>query len=125
MTATTTTATSYSCLVGVHPLTPRIGAEISGVDLASEVSDGVMGEIRAALLRHRVDLTYRCTLDRFDVVRVASLTPPARSQLRYALVRLDALRTPRLDFEVESLIGRRIEAATAPRRHPPHRSTTP
>jgi hypothetical protein len=65
-----------------------------------------------------VDLTYRCTLDRFDVVRVASLTPLARSQLRYALVRLDALRTPHLDFEIESVIGRRIEAATVPRRDP-------
>lgn len=65
-----------------------------------------------------VDLTYRCTLDPFDVVRVASLTPLARSQLRYALVRLDALRTPHLDFEVESVIGRRIEAATVPRGTP-------
>jgi hypothetical protein len=65
-----------------------------------------------------VDLTYRCTLDRFDVVRVGSLTPLARSQLRYALVRLDALRTPHLNFEVESVIGCRIEAATVPKRDP-------
>jgi hypothetical protein len=65
-----------------------------------------------------VDLTYRCTVDRLDVVRVASLTPLARSQLRYALVRLDALRTPHLDFEVESVIGHRIESATVPKRDP-------
>ncbi len=65
-----------------------------------------------------VDLTYRCTLDRFDVVRVASLTSLARSQLRYALVRLDALRTPHLDLEVESVIGCRIEAATVPKKDP-------
>lgn len=65
-----------------------------------------------------VDLTYRCTLDRFDVVRVASLTSLGRSQLRYALVRLDALRTPHLDFEVESVIGHRIEKATVPRKDP-------
>jgi hypothetical protein len=65
-----------------------------------------------------VDLTYRCTVDRLDVVRVASLTALARSQLRYALVRLDALRTPHLGFEVESVIGHRIEGATVPKRDP-------
>jgi hypothetical protein len=65
-----------------------------------------------------VDLTYRCTVDRLDVVRVASLTTLARSQLRYALVRLDALRTPYLGFEVESVIGRRIEGATVPKKDP-------
>ena len=65
-----------------------------------------------------VDLTYRCTVDRLDVVRVASLTSLARSQLRYALVRLDALRTPHLGFEVESVIGHRIEGATVPKKDP-------
>jgi hypothetical protein len=65
-----------------------------------------------------VDLTYRCTVDRLDVVRVTSLTALARSQLRYALVRLDALRTPHLGFEVETVIGHRIEGATVPKKDP-------
>jgi hypothetical protein len=65
-----------------------------------------------------VDLSYRCTLDRFDVVRVASVTALARSQLRYALVRMDALRTPNLGFAVEDVIGRSIQHAEVPRKDP-------
>lgn len=65
-----------------------------------------------------VDLSYRCTLDRFDVVRVASITGLARSQLRYALVRADALRTPNLGFAVEDVIGHSIARAEVPRRNP-------
>ncbi|MHB8296456.1 MAG: hypothetical protein ACYDH5_17950 [Acidimicrobiales bacterium] len=65
-----------------------------------------------------VDLSYRCTLDRFDVVRVASITGLARSQLRYTLVRLDALRTPNLGFTVEDVIGRSIQRVDVPKRNP-------
>ena len=65
-----------------------------------------------------VDLSYRCTVDRFDVGRIASLTSLARSQLRYALVRLDALRTPYLGFDVERVIGRSIERAEVPKGDP-------
>jgi hypothetical protein len=65
-----------------------------------------------------VDLSYRCTVDRFDVARVASLTSLTRSQLRYALVRLDSLRTPYLGFEVESVIGRSIDRAEIPKGDP-------
>ena len=65
-----------------------------------------------------VDLTYKCTVDRLDIVRLTSLTSLARSQLRYALVRLDALRTPHLGFAVESVIGRTIENAEVPKRDP-------
>lgn len=38
----------------VAPLTPSIGAEISGIDLAEEQDDAVIAEIRAALLAHKV-----------------------------------------------------------------------
>lgn len=65
-----------------------------------------------------VDLSYRCTLDRFDVVRVSSVSGLARSQLRYALVRLDALRTPHLGFTVEDAIGRSIQHVDVPSRNP-------
>jgi len=65
-----------------------------------------------------VDLNYRCTIDRFDVVRVTSVSSRARSQLRYALVRLDALRTPNLGFAVEDVIGHSIERAEVPRTNP-------
>ena len=38
----------------VAPLTPSIGAEISGIDLSHEQDDAVIAEIRAALLAHKV-----------------------------------------------------------------------
>jgi hypothetical protein len=65
-----------------------------------------------------VDLSYRCTVDRFDVVRISSVSTLARSQLRYALVRLDSLRTPHLGFGIEDVIGRTIERAEVPQRDP-------
>jgi taurine dioxygenase len=40
--------------VKIEPLTATIGAEIGGVDLASEVSDDTIAEIRAALLAWKV-----------------------------------------------------------------------
>jgi taurine dioxygenase len=40
--------------ITVHPLTPVIGAEIEGVDLASELSNHQFAEVRRALLEHGV-----------------------------------------------------------------------
>ena len=40
--------------VKVAPLTPSIGAEISGIDLAEEQDDATIAEVRAALLAHKV-----------------------------------------------------------------------
>ena len=40
--------------LSIEPLSTAIGAEISGVDLSAELSDGVVGEIRQALLDHCV-----------------------------------------------------------------------
>jgi hypothetical protein len=59
-----------------------------------------------------VDLTYRVTLDRLDVRRVACISDAARAQLRYALARLDTLRATSLGFEVEAVVGRHIEQVT-------------
>lgn len=59
------------------------------------------------------DLTYKVTLDRLDVVRVACIAPDAQTKLRYALARLDALRAPSVGFDVESVIGHRIERVTS------------
>ena len=38
----------------IQPLTPGIGAELHGVDLAHDLDDGVISEIRAALLAYKV-----------------------------------------------------------------------
>lgn len=51
-----TTAASHATLtrLTVAPLTPTIGAEISGIDLREEQDDATIAEIRAALLTHKV-----------------------------------------------------------------------
>lgn len=98
--------------------------DLPSVDLGNLLAGNVVGYLPVPksadglVPESVVDLNYKCTLDRLDVVRVASLTPLARSQLRYALVRHDALRTPRLDFTVEEVIGKRIEKVTVPKKDP-------
>lgn len=64
------------------------------------------------------DLSYRVTLDRMDVVRVASVSAEARMHLRYALARLDSLRATTVGFELERVVGRHIEKVTFPRQNP-------
>lgn len=65
-----------------------------------------------------VDLTYHCTVDRRDVVKVTSISEAARKQLRYALIQLDALRTADLGFQVEAVVGRTISNVEVPARSP-------
>jgi hypothetical protein len=64
------------------------------------------------------DLTYRVTLDRLDVVRVACISPEGQAGLRYALARLDALRAPSIGFEIEAVVGRPIERVAFPKANP-------
>jgi hypothetical protein len=65
-----------------------------------------------------VDLTYRATLDRLDVRPVASISEPARAQLRYALAQLESLRATKVGFELEQAVGRRIEDVSTTRDRP-------
>jgi alpha-ketoglutarate-dependent sulfate ester dioxygenase len=57
--------------VTVDPLTVSIGAVIRGVDLSEALPDGVIAEIRAALLRHRVIFFREQTIDDSDQVAFA------------------------------------------------------
>ncbi len=50
----TTNESVVATRIQVQPITPRIGAEISGVDLTTELPDETRAEIRSALLAHRV-----------------------------------------------------------------------
>ncbi len=65
-----------------------------------------------------VDLTYRVTLDRMDVMRVASVSVETRMHLRYALAQLDSLRATSVGFELERVIGRQINTVTFPSENP-------
>jgi len=68
----------------ISPLTPRIGAEIDGVDLRRPISDDLCGTIRQALLDHKVlffrnqDITTEQHLDfarRFGALEVHPFAP--------------------------------------------------
>lgn len=66
-----------------------------------------------------VDLNYRCTIDRLVyVARASSVSELARTQLRYALARLDALRTPALEFELADVVGKAVKAARVAKKNP-------
>jgi hypothetical protein len=65
-----------------------------------------------------VDLTYRVTLDRRDVYRVASVSEATRAHLRYALAQLDSLRATKVGFDIEHAVGRRINEVSIPQEHP-------
>lgn len=68
----------------IAPLTPTIGAEISGVDLAGELDDATIAAIRAGLLAHKVvffrdqDITpaqHIAFARRFGVLEIHPATP--------------------------------------------------
>lgn len=65
-----------------------------------------------------VDLTYRCTLDRLDIVRLACVSNEVRAQLRFALARLDSLRSPEIGFRIEEVIGKEITNVVIPKSNP-------
>ena len=64
-----------------------------------------------------VDLSHRTTVDRLTLVnRLCSLTDPARLRLRYALARMDSLRTPDVSGELIAAVGQRIVDIKLPKR---------
>lgn len=59
-----------------------------------------------------VDLARQTTLDRSVIVsRLGIISDPARATLLYALARYWAYRAPKLTYEIEAAIGRRIVGA--------------
>ena len=68
-----------------------------------------------------VDLGMRATVDRLTLdQRLVSLTDPARIQLRYALARMDSLRTPDIGHELDLALGQRITEVVRPDSVRPH-----
>ncbi len=77
-------------MLKVAPLTARIGAEISGVDLADDLSDSIIEEIREILLewkvvffrdQHRLDRTSHVAFGRrFGELEVHPVTPADQDQ---------------------------------------------
>lgn len=50
----TAAATRTNTRLEIAPITTHIGAEINGIDLGDDLSDGMIAEIRSALLTHKV-----------------------------------------------------------------------
>lgn len=56
-----------------------------------------------------IDLGYQSTIDRHAIIaRLAVLSEEGRTALRYALARTFALRTPKVGFQLQHLIGQEI-----------------
>lgn len=67
------------------------------------------------------DLCHRSTIDRSLLRgRYKTLSDEARTMLRYALMRLDALRSPDIGFELESIVGRRVVGVSPGQTSPLH-----
>jgi alpha-ketoglutarate-dependent taurine dioxygenase len=75
MTVTSAAPTTQETRIGVRRLTGRIGAELSGVDLA-QVDEGDLATIRGALLRHRVVFFRDQTVGPADHIAFASRLGP-------------------------------------------------
>ena len=66
-----------------------------------------------------VDLSYRATLDRNAYTqRLTCVSEDARAQLRFALARLDVLRTPNLEVQLSAAIGQEIKSAKVSKKNP-------
>lgn len=66
-----------------------------------------------------VDLGYRTTLDRLAYTqRITCISEQARQQLRYALARMDVLRSPSLEAALSDAIGQRIVKARVHKKNP-------
>jgi hypothetical protein len=61
------------------------------------------------VLESVADLTYRVTLDRMDIVRIASSSAKARMHLRDAMAQLDSLCATTVGFELARVVGRHLE----------------
>lgn len=74
---------------------------------------------RTLIPKSVVDLHYRATIDRFSYThRVSAISEAARQRLRYALARLDVLRTPTLESELAAAVGQQILDAKIHKRNP-------
>ncbi|MHB1711711.1 MAG: hypothetical protein ACYCV7_09945 [Acidimicrobiales bacterium] len=107
----------------VSPLIDPATVEVSGipVDQGLLMSGRIVGYLPIPALvidgttlipEAVVDLNYRTTLDRLAYAqRLSCVSETARERLRYALARLDVLRTPTLEAQLSDAVGQRVVKA--------------
>jgi hypothetical protein len=112
------------------PLLDPATVEVAGtpVDPALLLSGHVIGylPVPELVVRGRilvpasvVDLGYRVTLDRLAYrARLTCVSEAARERLRYALARLDVLRTPTLEAQLSAAVGQQITRARVSKKNP-------
>ena len=87
----------------------QLGRTVGYYPLPNESSFSLQGVV--------VDLSYRTTVDRLTLTdRLVSLSDPARLQLRYALARMDSLRTPDLSSDLTGAVGQKIVDIQLPKK---------
>lgn len=87
----------------------QLGRAVGYYPLPDEPSLSLQGVV--------VDLSYRTTVDRLTLTnRLVSLSDPARLQLRYALARMDSLRTPDLSSDLTGAVGQKIVDIQLPKK---------
>jgi hypothetical protein len=107
---------SLDRLLNVAPVFPFDAAAPSGVTQLQR--NEVLGYFPVCESADRgldagvVDLLRQTTIDRSVIVdRLAILSSEAQAALRYALARFWVYRAPRLTFEIEEAVGKRIDEA--------------
>jgi alpha-ketoglutarate-dependent taurine dioxygenase len=89
----------------LHPVSGRIGGEITGINLGGNLDDGAIAFIRATLLRHRVIFLRGQHLDAAQHLAFADRFG-VRTRAHPTLPALDALHTDVLDLDSENVTGR-------------------
>ncbi len=114
----------------VSPLVPPDQVLVAGepVDRGSLMAGHIVGYLpvpplvidgRLIIPESVVDLSYRSTLDRLATTRrITCISEEAREQLRYALARLDVLRSPTLEIQLSAAIGQQITSARVSKKNP-------
>ncbi len=110
----------------VAPESVRVAGEV--VDRGLLMAGRVIGYLpvpefvvngRVVIPESVVDLTYRATIDRLAYTqRLTCVSESTRERLRYALARLDVLRTPTWEAQLAEAVGQEILSVRVSKKNP-------
>jgi hypothetical protein len=110
----------------INPKTIIIGGKL--VDQENLMAGNIIGYLPIPEYRKNdqviipecvVDLSYRSTVDRLSFERrLSSISETARQSLRYALMKLDSLRTPSVMTQLNDIFGQSVVSARVSKKNP-------